>query len=644
MNPVHPSATGKLLAGSLLLAALAGCGGGAGSSPVPYDQAGDDTAAATIASAWDAAAGQTWTAQAQTVLAAMQANPQFASSGISSDNTVWGIFKDGTLFAVGTNDLDPSVATAPAQDVRTRLRAAAAAPKAGELPGSAKAYVFNALEPARGVPDQAVADNLLKAGYRVVYSTGSLADWQSVAGAGLMFSAAHGITLPLKAGQPEEFFLEASDVYTPGDRTWAAQIQAGQLGTYLLREYQAPIVRGGPLPGYIEESHYIMRSTFLTTPGMFSANSLLLSEACDSLSTPGMAFAGSLEGLGLSVMGGWSKENVTLDADETSSFFFDRALGLNVFAPVDPSSPPPMDWASILTTMQNTARAGGAGSNLNVSNLPNSLVSVFSLQNLGGSSLTTLIPSIATAAVDVAAGTLTLQGSFGSDQGTVNLDTTPLTVQDWAPGAITCAQPSAASGNLQVLSPLGLKSNLAPYSALLVQVLPAAPTLNPGDAQTFTVSATGGTLPAGGSYLWNLTGKGSIGTSPATTTVPSIGYTAGAAGTDVLSVQVLDASSTLLAKASTSITVQGNPFLGTWVGSVTSTCGYYSGQLTVTITSTGGDGLLFSLNNGFGSYTGTYAGDTATSYDGSVVFTVSGTTLTAVEANSCQTGVYYLQQ
>jgi len=642
MNPLHPSATGKLLAGLLLLAALAGCGGSSGSTPagVPYDQAGDDKAAAAVAAAWNASAGQSSTAQAQAVLAAMQADPQFASSGISSDNTVWGIFKDGTLFAVDTNDLDATVA-ASAQDVRPRLRDAAATPKAGELPGSAKAYVFNALEPARGVPDQAIADNLLKAGYTVVYATGSLTDWQSVADAGLMFSAAHGIPLPFTAGQPEEFFLEASDVYTPGDTTWAAQIHAGQLGTYLLHEYQAPIVRGGPLPGYIEETHYIMRSTFLTRPGMFSANSLLVSEACDSLSTAGRAFASSLGALGLSVMGGWSKENVTLDANETSSFFFDRALGLNAFAPVDPGNPPPMDLASILTTMQNTSRASGAGSSLNISNLPNSLVSVFSFQDLGGSGLTTLIPSIATTAVDVAAGTLTLQGSFGSDQGTVNLDTTALTVQSWAPDAITCAQPSAASGNLQVLSPLGLKSNLSPYSALLVQILPAAPTLNPGDAQTFTVSATAGTLPAGASYQWSLTGNGSIGASP--TTVPSIGYTAGAAGTDVLSVQVLDASSTLLAKASRSIKVQGNPFLGTWVGSVTSTCGYYSGQLTITITATGGDGLLFSLNNGFGSYAGTYAGNTATSYDGSVVFTVSGTTLTAVESNSCQTGVYYLQ-
>jgi hypothetical protein len=89
------------------------------------------------------------------------------------------------------------------------------------------------------------------------------------------------------------------------------------------------------------------------------------------------------------------------------------------------------------------------------------------------------------------------------------------------------------------------------------------------------------------------------------------------------------------------ISFGGNPWVGTWVGSVTSTCGYFSGPLTFTITSTGGNGLYFSY--GWGGYSGTYNGTTATSSAGNCVFTINGNTMTGTEADSCQTGTYYKQ-
>jgi hypothetical protein len=80
------------------------------------------------------------------------------------------------------------------------------------------------------------------------------------------------------------------------------------------------------------------------------------------------------------------------------------------------------------------------------------------------------------------------------------------------------------------------------------------------------------------------------------------------------------------------------PWIGTWVGSVTSTCGYFSGSLTTIITSTGSNGLHF--NYGWGSYNGTYSGNSATSSGGNVVFTLSAdkNTMYSVEADSCQQG------
>jgi alpha-tubulin suppressor-like RCC1 family protein len=84
-----------------------------------------------------------------------------------------------------------------------------------------------------------------------------------------------------------------------------------------------------------------------------------------------------------------------------------------------------------------------------------------------------------------------------------------------------------------------------------------------------------------------------------------------------------------------------NPWVGVWVGTVTSTLGYYSGPLIATITSTGGNGLAFSYTTPSG-LTGSYAliftsNTMAASTNGAVVFTLNGNTITSVEADSGQT-------
>jgi hypothetical protein len=205
--------------------------------------------------------------------------------------------------------------------------------------------------------------------------------------------------------------------------------------------------------------------------------------------------------------------------------------------------------------MQNTNRASGVGYNLATSvhaDTEKSSIAVFAFQNPGGSALTTLIPSISGYTVDLPSNSLTLQGSFGSGQGSVTLDDDSLTVNSWSNSTITTVLPSASTGKLQVYSPLSLKSNKFPYT-------------------------------------------------------------------------------------------EPNSWIGTWAGSVSSSCGYYSGPLTITISSTGGDGLQFALSGGFPGYAGTWSGNIAYSSDNSVVFTLSGNTMSAVESNSCQDGTYHRQ-
>ncbi|MFH0976213.1 MAG: hypothetical protein V1874_10575 [Spirochaetota bacterium] len=91
------------------------------------------------------------------------------------------------------------------------------------------------------------------------------------------------------------------------------------------------------------------------------------------------------------------------------------------------------------------------------------------------------------------------------------------------------------------------------------------------------------------------------------------------------------------------VPVTAASWVGTWLGTTTSTCGYYSGSLTFNITSTGGNGLNFAWStpsSGSGSYTGTFSGNTATSDNGNVIFYVNGHTLISTEADSCQTGTF----
>ena len=70
---------------------------------------------------------------------------------------------------------------------------------------------------------------------------------------------------------------------------------------------------------------------------------------------------------GLGLYTGWSNPVSFSASNESVSFFFDRALGLNQFAPVDPSDPPPGDWTAILATMATTPLVSGRGYNLNAS-------------------------------------------------------------------------------------------------------------------------------------------------------------------------------------------------------------------------------------------------------------------------------------
>jgi len=459
--------------------AVIGCGGSGGSadtSAPTLDLTADQTAMTAVETTLTTAQNQglSLADQAAAVLASMQKpSSGFTACGIASDNSVWGQCNDGLIYIVCTNDADLdgiSLASPAARSARTipPARPAVLVPAPGSLPGSAEAYVFNAMEANRLVPDADLTAQLISAGYNVVHATGSLADWKGVTGAGLLVCAAHGAPVPLAAGTT--YYLETSDVFS-GNNDAAKKVFQDSHGKVAIMTVEVldDVLNPSGENTIHHERHYAFSSGFLTAsagPAMFTGNSLMFMHACSSMSPCGSAFATALgEGCGLSLYAGWSLPAATADDNETASFFFDRALGLNQFAPIDPTSPPPGDWAAILATMGSTSRASGRPYSL-AKSLFQGQTSTFSFQpnNPANLSLTTLIPSISGSSYDAVTDLVTLTGSFGPDQGIVTLSGSYLTVESWDKGTITVDRPDQQSGGILVTSPLGLKSNLLAYN------------------------------------------------------------------------------------------------------------------------------------------------------------------------------------
>ena len=143
-------------------------------------------------------------------------------------------------------------------------------------------------------------------------------------------------------------------------------------------------------------------------------------------------------------------------------------------------------------------------------------------------------------------------------------------------------------------------------------------------------------------WSWGWNGYGQVGNgTTANSIIPiQVNGIAGAVAINAGVYYSIAVSSGTEATSSSSVS-PGNPWVGIWVGTVTSTLGFYSGPLTATITSTGGNGLEFSYTTPSG-LTGAYAliftsPTAAASTNGAVVFALKGNAISSVEADSGQT-------
>jgi hypothetical protein len=102
---------------------------------------------------------------------------------------------------------------------------------------------------------------------------------------------------------------------------------------------------------------------------------------------------------------------------------------------------------------------------------------------------------------------------------------------------------------------------------------------------------------------------------------------------DTFEVEVFDPHGISMGIARGTVKFERNPWVGTWAGYVTSTCGSYTGPVSFTTTATGPNTVYVSMG-----YSIVYSGNSGVGAGGLVVFTLNGDTLTAVQADACQTG------
>ena len=194
-------------------------------------------------------------------------------------------------------------------------------------------------------------------------------------------------------------------------------------------------------------------------------------------------------------------------------------------------------------------------------------------------------------------------------------------------------------------------------TAARVGLNPSASNIDVGGAVALTASALGVDDVSGYSYHWTTTtqfgdlneiGGGSRThqtdfCSSSNRALYVYERTAAAGTVDTVTVQVYAGSNcdpargALLGTKQATVTFQPNPWVGSWVGSTASTCGYYSGPQSFSIVA------LDDHTLDFGPYRATYSGNTAKVNGGVVVFTLSGDSITGFEADSCQTGHYTRQ-
>ena len=542
-----------------LVLMLQGCGGSGGLAKLPVFTPGSvtddqrDAALTTMGAEFTQDFGKP--NAAALLVAKMKTLPQFAFAEINASGDAQGWFTDGKIYFCITSDPPQPTGATPIRYHVFKPKTPNVLPK--DLTASPNAYLINAFEPLRPDPAAAIRPELTNQGYNVTQLSGIPTDYSLIQNAGLLFVHAHG-TVGTDDDRVERFWYSTPETQSRKlDKQYINALEKGTMAYGTVNVWQADGTTQA-------QKKYAISDQYLHDSGMtFASNATWISQACNSFNPAIISAAmDSTKGFsGVAVYGGWTIEESSFESNDTSLFIFDRMLGVNTVAPVDPANPPPATFALMSGLLASTDRPD-RGIPYNTS-LINGIASTFKFQVRSGTNVPTIMPVISSTESDMTDSTLTITGIFGSPQGNVTLDGSPLTVQTWTETTIVTDLPSANTGTLLVRSLGGssssgyLFSNSFAYSSLGINLLPPTASLKHKDNKTFSVSVTTGQLPPNAKYRYTLTGKGKLsGGSPQTTGSASVTYNAPNVDcSDAIKVEVLDSSNHVRASANASVAV-----------------------------------------------------------------------------------------
>jgi hypothetical protein len=398
----------------------------------------------------------------QAMLAFVQGRPEFDSAGITPDaKNVWARFTDGVLLFISNSfgqDLDtlpgdplPDPASEPGwessrlagKSYERRIPNPAILANPMDLPDLAEAKIISTLgtaHPSAGTTSRRLKSWLTDAGYTIASSGGSVADFKSIGGEGVLCYFGHGGHGPAADG------TQIYGIWTTNTAATVADI-APYKADFLAKRlcyFECPLSIDSLTLKVTSAERIGITSNFISTYwGQFAPNAIVAINACASDSLA--AFRNAIQSKGGPAYFGWSVSVSCKGACYATEYLFDRLLGANKAYPRENPPQRPFDVVSVFNKMVSLGihiQPGGDSINTFTSTLR---------YHAGSSNFGILTPSIRFMSILEHQDTLEMNGIFGHDpgpRGKVIIGGTELPIGAWEPGLIIAFIPNTGAGSV----------------------------------------------------------------------------------------------------------------------------------------------------------------------------------------------------
>jgi hypothetical protein len=390
-----------------------------------------------------------------------RSTPEFSSSGVSPDSSLFAVFTDGRILIFSDNRKYDPTAQSQYLSKTTSATTKSFAKVESKLPTSADVYLMDTStdSTAAGADlsyvmrstrklNKDLLNIVTKSGYIPHRLPASLANLRKVKNAGIFHIATHGgMANPSNEGSKIYSFMTSDVVGDKIDTLGLSDDLDSKRVTYFEAE------NGDDVQHRWFYMNYGITPAFIAKYMKFSENSLIVITACTSHNSEMLsAFATA----GASVYIGWDNVVWANISDLVAALLFDRCLGTNLVSPIPNPPQRPFSWQFVLDDIVYRK--------LNVSRASATVTANLKFTQFGGD-LTVLLPTIMTTSFTQYPTELryNLQGDFTSTPGTVLLDGVALNLtKAWKDGSLETTLPTHG-GNIQV-SVNGALSNVVQLS------------------------------------------------------------------------------------------------------------------------------------------------------------------------------------